>query len=697
MNERIIISQIANLAQTRDVKVTKPPVDQSLILDLTSGAKLGLSAGAQFAQVPSISEDPSGLPKADDIPPSGADFHDVTIGRLGGGLAALPLLAPEDPSGHAVFSVDHSAIKHANAVSPVPSVTIPAPGGPATVVFEAGLLASRGPGESAGSHPGQPSFPTTTRAGTISFNSPDGLQSVFLGGHQLTTSAQTFADGTIGSLTASYTFNTATGKGTISYSYTLLDNTLSAPNTSFAVVVTDRDGHNNPPANLVINIVDDAPIARADSDGLTSGLTTAVGNVLDGSGTTSGPAGTDVRGADGGVTVVSIASGATIKAVDPINGVTIQGTSGTLTISATGAYTYTHTLGGGADVFTYTIRDADGSLSHTTLTINLNDSAPTNIVIPQPGGLDTQVFEAGLAAARGPGELAGSHPGQPSFPTSTQTGAVTFISVDGVSKIELGGNVVTATSAQTAQTFADGTRGQLSAWFEYNSATGAGAIHYTYRLLDNTLGNPLVNNGDTSASFAVAVTDADGDRTAGGNLIINIVDDKPAANPDHDNVVAGQTAAEAGNVLGGSGTVEGTTNADVAGADGGLSVVGVVSNNTNTVGTVGMGLHGAFGTLTIDAGGNYSYVRDTGVAGGPNHNDTFTYTVKDADGSQSTATLTIAVADSTPSNLHIPVGGDAGTQVFEAGLPAARGPGKSAGSDPAAATATTGSITFTSV
>ena len=37
MNERIIISQFANLAQTRDVKVTKPPVDQSLILDLTSG------------------------------------------------------------------------------------------------------------------------------------------------------------------------------------------------------------------------------------------------------------------------------------------------------------------------------------------------------------------------------------------------------------------------------------------------------------------------------------------------------------------------------------------------------------------------------------------------------------------------------------------------------------------------------------
>ena len=100
-----------------------------------------------------------------------------------------------------------------------------------------------------------------------------------------------FPDGTTGSLTASYTFNTTTGKGTISYSYTLLDNTLGIPTASFAVVVTDRDGHSNPPGNLVISIVDDVPVARADTDAITPGqVTPETGNVLTGAGTTAGPA-----------------------------------------------------------------------------------------------------------------------------------------------------------------------------------------------------------------------------------------------------------------------------------------------------------------------------------------------------------------------------------------------------------------------
>ena len=88
-------------------------------------------------------------------------------------------------------------------------------------------------------------------------------------------------------------------------------------------------------------------------------------------------------------------------------------------------------VGGGADVFTYTIQDADGTLAHTTLTITLGDAAPTGIVIPAPGGADTQVFEAGLLASRGPGESAGSHAGESGFPVTTQTGTITFTSMSG--------------------------------------------------------------------------------------------------------------------------------------------------------------------------------------------------------------------------------------------------------------------------
>src|SRR5262249_43344548 len=315
-------------------------------------------------------------------------------------------LVPEEHLKNAVADADRSSIVHSNALTPTPVITIPSPGGPATTVFEAGL----GPrnGEPPGTHAGQPSFPIPTRAGSIRFSSPDGVESVSLGGHTLSGTPQTFADGTTGSLTASFTFNAATGKGTISYSYTLLDNTLGIPSASFAVVVTDRDGHNNPPSNLVISIVDDVPVARADTDAIAPGqMTPETGNVLTGAGTTSGAA--DVQGADGGMAVVGVAAGNGPGGAAPGTlGIPIQGAHGTLTLLADGTYSYVHTGGGGSDVFTYTIRDTDGSLAHATLTINLGNSAPGNFVIPAPGLAETQVFEAGVFSSAAGGGMTGS-------------------------------------------------------------------------------------------------------------------------------------------------------------------------------------------------------------------------------------------------------------------------------------------------
>jgi VCBS repeat-containing protein len=311
-------------------------------------------------------------------------------------------------------------------------------------------------------------------------------------------------------LTASYTYDPATGRGTITYSYTLLDNTIGTPRASFSVAVTDVDGDRTAGGNLVINIVDDAPTAHADTDNVAAGQVSAEsGNVLTGVGTTSGAAGADVAGADG-VKVVTIAFGGNLVTVDPVGGGTITGAFGTLTLNADGSYSYAHNgrAGGGTDVFSYTIRDADGSQSTATLTIAVADSSPGTINIPTAGGAATQVFEAGLPA-RG-GEPAGSHNGDPAFPTTTQTGTITFSSPDGISRIELGGLILTA--AGVPQSFTDAT-GRLTASFTYDPVTGQGTITYTYTLLDNTLGGP-------GPSFAVAVTDADGDRTVGGNLVI---------------------------------------------------------------------------------------------------------------------------------------------------------------------------------
>ena len=415
--------------------------------------------------------------------------------------------------------------------------------------------------------------------------------------------------------------------------------------------------------------MDDAPVARADTDILTPGLSTADGNVLTGAGTTS--SGADLQGADGGVTVVGVAAGTGQVGTGNV-GVPIVGARGTLTLNADGSYTYVATGGGGSDVFTYRIRDTDGSDSVATLTINLGDAAPGNIAIPSPGG---QVFEAGLPA-RGT-EPAGS---DPTKPTTTQTGTITFTSPDGVSKIELGGLVLTAPGVQ--QSFTDAT-GTLTASFTYNAATNQGTISYSYKLLDNTIGTP-------SVSFPVAVTDADGDRTAGGNLVFNIVDDAPTAVADADSVAAGQTTAETGNVLTGAGTASGT--ADVQGADG-TTMTRIAFGTVVTVGpTAGATIVGSFGTLTLNANGSYSYAHNGAPGGGT---DAFTYTIADGDGDLSSATLTIAVADSTPGGITIPAPGGAETQVFEAGLPA-RG-GEPAGSDPTKPITTqAGTITFTS-
>ena len=204
----------------------------------------------------------------------------------------------------------------------------------------------------------------------------------------------------------------------------------------------------------------------------------------------------------------------------------IQGAFGKLTLAADGSYSYTRdpgTAGGADDVFTYTIKDGDGDLSHTTLTISVGDSTPTD-TIPAPGGATTTVFEHGLPARgsepAGSGEIADGNPTNNSDPSETVSGTIAFTSLDGVSVVSLGGHVLTG----APQTFADGTTGTLTASFTYNAATDAGVISYSYTLIDNTLVDP-----SSSSSFAVVVTDADGDSAPAGNLVISIVDDVPTA------------------------------------------------------------------------------------------------------------------------------------------------------------------------
>ncbi|TIO99526.1 MAG: hypothetical protein E5X76_32955, partial [Mesorhizobium sp.] len=128
-------------------------------------------------------------------------------------------------------------------------------------------------------------------------------------------------------------------------------------------------GDSAPAGNLVINIVDDVPTAHADTDSVAANQFSAEGgNVLTAVGTTSPVTGVDVLGADG-ATVVGVVAGTTAGGEDANVGTVIQGTYGKLTLNADGSYNYTRdagSQGGHNDVFTYTIKDGDGDLSHTT-------------------------------------------------------------------------------------------------------------------------------------------------------------------------------------------------------------------------------------------------------------------------------------------------------------------------------------------
>ncbi|MBZ9763008.1 VCBS domain-containing protein, partial [Mesorhizobium sp. CA8] len=264
-------------------------------------------------------------------PGSAGGNFEHPAGGIGDGFGLTALLPPTDL---AFGQPDHRELFPGLLPDTTPSIgTIGA-----ASVDEAGLPTRNG--EPAGSDSASNS---ETTSGTIAFTSPDGVSQVTLGGHVLTTAPQTFTDAT-GSLTASYSLNAATGTGTINYTYTLLDNT-SGDNTSvsFGVGVTDADGDVAPTGTLVINIVDDAPTAVADTDVVPPGSHAKIdGNVITGAGSDGNAGGADVRGADD-VTVVGVAIGNTNADLDSAAtvGTVIQGLYGKLTLNADGSYSYT--------------------------------------------------------------------------------------------------------------------------------------------------------------------------------------------------------------------------------------------------------------------------------------------------------------------------------------------------------------------
>ncbi|WP_460422936.1 retention module-containing protein [Pseudomonas sp. ZL2] len=468
-----------------------------------------------------------------------------------------------------------------------------------------------------------PDAPALTQTGSFTVTALDGVQTLTVGGITVVSGgvASGFPQSATTALGNTLTitgYNPATG--VVSYSYTLVDNeTHAAANginslgESFTVSVTDTDGSTASGA-IDVNIVDDIPTAAGDTNAVTAteNQLTLTGNVLI----------NDVQGAD------RVATG-------PITAGTFVGTYGTLVLAADGSYTYTLNTndpdffnlqggGNGVETFAYTLTDADGDASTANLVLNVSNlNDPVTLDGLNVNGGELTVYEKNLGDGSSPNTSA-----------LTQTGSFTVTAPDGLQTLTVQGiSVITGGVANTFPQSATTALGNTLTITGYNPATGV--VSYSYTLLDNEAHPSANGTNSLSESFTVTATDTDGN-TASGSIDVNIVDDIPAAAGDTNAVTATENQLTlTGNVL---------TN-DVQGAD-------RIPAGPITAGTFA----GTYGTLVLAADGSYTYTLNANdpdfknLHGGGNGIETFTYTLKDADGDTSTANLVLNV-----SNLNDPV------------------------------------------
>ena len=463
-----------------------------------------------------------------------------------------------------------------------------------------------------------PDAPALTQSGTFTVTALDGLNSLVVGGFAVVANGEVVGlPHTV--VTPLGNFLTINGfdpvTGVLSYSYTLVGSEThpaadgaNAIVENFDVVAHDNDG-SSASGQINVNIIDDLPSANPDFKQVQEGGTVGTNVLVNDIGGSDGPAAT------GAVVGVRAGSDTSTSASGGLN-TNINGAYGYLTLDANGNATYhsnpNSVSGPGAiDVFTYTVRDADGDESTTTLTIDVYNSS-----LKAVSDSDVTVYEKALDLTKdgqdlAAGTVAGSQPGNTGETASgTLVGSVT-------------GAVGAITYALVGS--ATGSYGQIQ-------LNGDGT--YTYTLTSPASTTPQANDGPNtlSESFTYQATDSLGNITT-STIVVNIVDDVPKAVDDSNADNASETRLTLdGNVL---------TN-DVQGAD-------LVATGPNT-GPVTPGTFvGTYGTLVLNANGTYTYTLDTNDAdfkaleGRGKGTETFAYTITDADGDTSTANLVLQI------------------------------------------------------
>ncbi|MBK9003019.1 MAG: hypothetical protein IPM41_03890 [Sphingomonadales bacterium] len=539
------------------------------------------------------------------------------------------------------------------------TLTVPSGADDGQIVAEAGL-----------ENGSDPESGSATTEGSLAFTAVDGPAKIFIGGVEVTAVGQEIT-GNNGTLTI-----TAIGAGTITYSYTLTSPaSWDEAQEVFGVKVVDADG-DAANGNLVIDIVDDVPIARPDPAlSIAEDEPAFSGELL----------ANDSLGADGAVLESVVIGG--VNVVIAASGTTTHSNAlGTYSFDASGAWSFDPVPGSRPDTvdagFTYTIVDGDGDRSTAAQAIALLDGRNPQAGAPLALALDDQNLENG------------SDPTSDPLPTTSGTMAFTAGS-DPIASIAFGslagldGGLTWVFDSPTTVIgyYTDIPIVQLDLTVTGTTARVTAMLYTNYPFHPDISTDDIVDLG----SMEIVATDSDGD-VAVGSVAVSISDDVPTIAPlvvptglltvDETNLAHDATANFAGlfamttgadqpgsvsysfTVIPVSGLVDVATGASILLSASGNVVEGYLAGSPSTL---------AF-TLTVGANGiaTLNQLRPVRHADGSNPDDpvtldsfriTLTATITDSEGDSASASINIGKAltfrDDGPS-IDVATAGPAG-------------------------------------
>ncbi|MGJ4894650.1 VCBS domain-containing protein [Bradyrhizobium oligotrophicum] len=472
-----------------------------------------------------------------------------------------------------------------------------------------------------------------TGANAFSFSDADGdvVESV-----RFDISGGTFAIPSLGVYNASQTLSMSGFK--ISDLNTYLASAVFTPSAdndaTGSVTITINDNGNVGGGNLSatqtitinINPIEDAPTAVDDTASVNEDTTLTVSNPV------QGVLHND-RDPDTGDTLSVVAGDFT----------TAKG--GTIHFNADGTYVYKPKADFyGADTVDYTVRDAAGQTDTGTLTINV---APVN---------DAPEIHA------------------PTHVTANEGASFAFTGANAITFSDADGDVV-----ESVRFDISGGTLSIPSLGVFNAEQTLSMSGFKISDLNTYLASAVFTpNSDHPGSVTITIND--NGNVGGGNLSATQTVSVEVIPANHPPVANSDTHAvlEDGslNISAANGVIRGSTGGSVADSDvdnpvSSLVVSGVVAGTGSVTQGAGVGtsIEGAYGHLTLNSDGSYTYVADKAdaLAAGVPAVDTFTYTDKDPSGAVSnTATLKITV---TGVNDAAVISGDAtGTVAEEGGI-----------------------------